>query len=162
MMGYLYPILSTSLPDGIRETMLAAPLTPKSKAIRLVLKMRLSVACIAKKVMKKAFVKENTRRRYVKISIFCEETIILNASCERKPTPFLESIISLYCFPSLQNCSTLTTLSEFLSFNISSSSSLSNFIPFLKKVKNVIGINIYKYLNFVNKQFMFGLNLINR
>lgn len=63
VIGYLCPILSASFPDGIRESMLVAPLIPKSRTIRDKLMRRFSSAWIAKKVIRKAFVKEKTNRR---------------------------------------------------------------------------------------------------
>ena len=77
-MGDLCPILSDSFPEGIRNNMLAIPLTPKRRAIKDTVRRRLCSAYMAKSVMKKAFVKEKVKRRYVRISMFREEKMALN------------------------------------------------------------------------------------
>lgn len=63
MMGILHPALSASFPDGMRDSILVIPLIPKRRAIRDEDRRRFSWACRAKRVMKKAFVKEKARRR---------------------------------------------------------------------------------------------------
>ncbi len=63
MMGILHPTLSASLPEGIRDSMLVVPLIPKRRAMRDEVKRRFSWAWTAKRVMKKAYVKEKARRR---------------------------------------------------------------------------------------------------
>jgi len=77
MMGSLYPALSVSFPDGMRDNMFVMPLMPKRKATRDAMtdcgSGRIFSACIAKRVRKKAFVKEKTKRRYARISMFREE-----------------------------------------------------------------------------------------
>lgn len=78
MMGNLCPILSDNFPEGMRNSILAIPLIPKRRAIKDTVRRRFCSACIAKSVMKKAFVKEKVKRRYVKISMFREEKMALN------------------------------------------------------------------------------------
>lgn len=62
-MGHLYPILSASFPDGIRERVFVVPPIPKRRAIREGTKRRLFSAYTAKRVIKKAYVNEKLRRR---------------------------------------------------------------------------------------------------
>jgi len=63
IMGILQPTLSASFPDGMRGSILVIPLIPKRRAITDEDRRRCSWACRAKRVMKKAFVKEKARRR---------------------------------------------------------------------------------------------------
>lgn len=63
IMGILHPTLSASFPDGMRDSILVIPLIPKRRAITDEARRRFSWACRAKRVMKKAFVKEKARRR---------------------------------------------------------------------------------------------------
>jgi len=55
--------------------MLVVPLIPKKRAMTDVAMRRFCSACIAKRVMKKASVKEKVRRRYDRISMFREEAM---------------------------------------------------------------------------------------
>ena len=62
-MGPLKPNLSASFPDGMQESMYVIPRIPNKSAIRDGNRRRLFSACTAKKVMKKANVKEKEKRR---------------------------------------------------------------------------------------------------
>jgi len=61
--GYLCPTLSASFPEGIRDTRLAIPLIPKNKAMREGTRTRVLLAYTAKRVLKKAYVKEKAKRK---------------------------------------------------------------------------------------------------
>jgi len=75
--GHLQPILSASFPEGMRESMFAIPLIPNRDAIRDGNRRRIFSAYTAKRVMKKANVKEKEKRTQVRIRNVREEMIIL-------------------------------------------------------------------------------------